>query len=386
MKNFTTLEKILPKPVHSLTRISQICILLLFTCFVSFYANAQSKNPVKGPKIYTNQDYIESLLDKTSFDISKPVSVFQHILNSLPEKVRIYPTEGYYYFYFYQDGVKYAGNIRLDIEERANGNLLFNYFKATNDWSYDETNNFRRLGKKDGVLIKEAARLTYDVTSKGKTVTFIINDLSGVKPPAGTLKKEEKYLGPVFDEAGVRFFLVFNQKIKGFHYILDETDGLTDELIPVKGLKNIVIGRRTGFAFYKEAEFNRKVLVAVHERNSSVNNYFDGPFDQLPDSFLNGDDLKNAILAVNPELSGKIDRYGNFDGEQRYLISPYTYYTNGEDLNFIENCIDNKQFPDNGQCFIIPDNTPTDSEEEAVEKKGEKQVNTKDPANSVVKK
>ncbi len=360
MKNFTTLEKILPKPLHSLTRIAQICILLLLTSILSLYANAQSDKAVDGPTVYTNQSYVESLLKRSSLDLSKPKSVFQHVLNSLPEKVRVYPTEGYYYFYFYQDGVKYAGNIRLDIEERAKGNLVFNFFKATNDWSYDETNSFRRFGKKDGVIIKETAKLTYAVTSGNKTVTFIINDLSGVKPPAGMLAANEKLIGPMLDEAGIRFFLVFNQKIKAFHYILDETSGVADELLTTKTSKNILIGRRTGFAYYNDTKLNRKVLIAVHERNSSVNNYFDGPFDQLPDSFIKGDDLKNAILAVAPGLKGKIDRYGNFDGDkQRYLIAPYTYYTSPDELKFVDECVTGKQFEDSGKCFDIPDQTPT---------------------------
>lgn len=371
MKNFTTLEKILPKPVHSLTRISQICILLLFTCVISVYAKAQSDSKNNGPVIYTNENLMESVLKKSTLDLSKPKLVFQHILNSLPEKVKVYPTEGYYYFYFYQDGVKYAGNIRLDVEERANGNLLFNYFKATNDWSYDEANSFRKFGKKDGIIIKETGRLTYDVTSGNRTVTFIINDLANVKPPSGMLKADEKYLGPVFDESGIRFFLVFNKNIKGFHYILDETDGVADELMSNKALKNIVIGRRTGFAFYNNAELKRKVLIGVHDRNSAVNNYFDGPFDQLPDSFLNGDDLKNAILEVAPGLKGKIDRYGNFDGdEQRYLISPYTYYSAAEDLKFVEDCVTGKQFKDTGECFLIPDQTPTGDENQKDDKEG----------------
>ena len=31
-----------------------------------------------------------------------------------------------------------------------------------------------------------------------------------------------------------------------------------------------------------------------------ANNYFDGPFDQLPDNFIAGEALRDAILSVRP--------------------------------------------------------------------------------------
>ena len=58
-----------------------------------------------------------------------------------------------------------------------------------------------------------------------------------------------------------------------------------------------------------------------------MNNYFDGPFDQLPDNFIEGDTLRNAILKVQPNLKGQIDRFGGTpDGEVRYMIGPYLLY------------------------------------------------------------
>ena len=58
-----------------------------------------------------------------------------------------------------------------------------------------------------------------------------------------------------------------------------------------------------------------------------MNNYFDGPFDQLPDNFIEGETLRNAILEIDPKLKGKIDRFGGSpDGEIRYMIAPYKLY------------------------------------------------------------
>ena len=43
-----------------------------------------------------------------------------------------------------------------------------------------------------------------------------------------------------------------------------------------------------------------------------LNDYFDGPFDQLPDNVLEGDTLRRIILELEPGLKGQIDRFGGF--------------------------------------------------------------------------
>ena len=58
-----------------------------------------------------------------------------------------------------------------------------------------------------------------------------------------------------------------------------------------------------------------------------ANNYFDGPFDQLPDNFIEGETLRDAILNVRPQLKGQIDRFGSApDGSIRFMIGPYLPY------------------------------------------------------------
>ena len=128
----------------------------------------------------------------------------------------------------------------------------------------------------------------------------------------------------------MRFLLVYNQKLKAFHYLLDETITPNESFTPSPSTDRILIGKRTGFAFYRDHKLDRKILIGVFEGNSRVNNYYDGPFDQLPDNFLEGNSLRDAILDVAPQLKGRIDRYGrSFDGETRYMVAPYTHYRVG---------------------------------------------------------
>ena len=306
------------------------------------------------PKFYRNQDYIESLQHPAVFDISNVSDVFQFVLNSLPKRVRVYPTESYYYFHFYYNGIEYKGNIRLDNQLRDEGKLYFNFFKATTDWLFDNDDNQAILGASDGVLVTKLKDLVYRVRSKNTEVVFELNDLSNVVPPSDAIAGDERYIGPVFDESGIRFFLLFSQINKSFLFVLDETAPVLDELVPSSVADHVTIGRRTGFAFYRDQSLGRKILIGVHTRNVSVNNYMDGPFDQLPDSFLKGDELRQAILVIQPDLKGKIDRYGNqSDGESRYLIEAYAQYEDEEELVPLSKCATTKPLPVVKSCLSL---------------------------------
>jgi hypothetical protein len=183
------------------------------------------------------------------------------------------------------------------------------------------------LGRRHGVTVDKLAPLSYRVSFKSKSVIFDLNDLSTVAPPSAALGPDEKYLGPVFDDSAIRFFLLYNTRLKIFHYVLDETIRVADEFFAAKSTDRIAIGRRTGFAFYRDHRLDRKILIGVFEGNARVNNYFDGPFDQLPDNFLVGDTLRRIILEVEPSLAGRIDRFGGSpDGSSRFLIAPYLHY------------------------------------------------------------
>lgn len=325
---------------------------------------ASAANAAERPRIYTNEQYIDDVTRKTEMPLDDPKAMFGIVLESLPERVKVYPTENYYYFYFYLNGSRYAGNIRLDAKDRDQGKLHFAYFPELNEWLKNDELQYRALGKDDGVTIEKVEPLLYRVTFGNKSVLFALNDLSNVVPPATALAPDEQYLGPVSDESGIRLFLVFNKRLKLFHYILDETVPAADELFPARATNRILIGRRTGFAFYDDHRLKRKILIGVFEGNSSVNNYFDGPFDQLPDNFMKGDELRQAILQVDPSLEGKIDSHGGSpDGSSRYLIGPYMYYRYEEELLPIHQCAIDKKLPRDlyHACFVVRDDYQGDA-------------------------
>jgi len=309
------------------------------------------------PALQTNQSYVEELARPTEIKVGDLMSVFGYVMSQLPERVKVYPTENYYYFGFLHDGIRYAGNIRLDASNRDDGKVIFAYFEDTSQW-YDEAPvQHAILDASQGVTVEKVEPLVYRISYQGKSVVFALNDLRNVKPAPGALGPEEKFIGPIFDESAIPFYLVFNTRLKIFHYVLNESDKVADSFFSPKGRDRILVGKRTGFAFYKDHRLNRKILIGAFDGNMRANNYFDGPFDQLPDNFIEGETLREAILSVRPQLKGQIDRFGGApDGSIRFMIGPYMPYQALTDLNDIDTCAKRKQKrADYYRCFVSDD-------------------------------
>ena len=291
------------------------------------------------PRFETNQKLLEEIDRANGLDINNTKAVFSYAFNSLPPDVRVYPTENYYYFSFYHGGIKFAGNMRLDAFDRDRGILHFAYFNAFTRWNEEMISNYKQLSKTDGVEIKKLGKLIYRVTFMDKSVVFHLNDLSDVKPPKGLVNDWEEYIGPVHDESGLQFYLLYNKNAKLFHYVLNRSVRVPDQFSVARSAADIKIGGRSGFAFYEDKFLDRMILIGVYEGNSMVNNYFDGPFDQLPDNFIKGDQLQKALIDETPELAGQIDRYGNTDaGKSRVLVAPYMYFSHESDLVVFSDC------------------------------------------------
>jgi hypothetical protein len=292
------------------------------------------------PRLYTNQQYVEDVTAPSRLDVADMSAVLKFVLASLPDEVTVYPTENYFYFSFYDAGVRWAGNLRLDAETRDDGKIHMTYFKDFTEWQQDEKDYTKIFGAADGVKVEKLRDLVYRVTAGDRSVVFRLNDLSAVVPPEGVLLPGERYLGPVFDESGVRFFLVFKPEERLFLFVLDETVRPADEFYASSVSDKLTVGRRTGFAFYADREAPRRILVGVQAGNTGTNNYLDGPFDQLPDNFIKGNELLDAILTVSPELAGTLDRFGNSEDDTvRYLIAPYMQYEYEDELASFDGCV-----------------------------------------------
>ena len=285
------------------------------------------------------------------------MAVFAYVLGSLPERVKVYPSENHYYLSFDLNGIRYAVNIKIDARLRAEGKVVFSYYEDRATWLEDTEGTALVLGPSRGVTVEKIEPLAYRVSYGKKSVVFALNDLSQVKPPAAALAPNDQFISPVFDKSAIRFFLVFNAKLKLFHYILDEAVKPADVFVPAPvGDGRILIGKRTGFAVYRDQRRDRKILIGVDQDNVAANNYLDGPFDQMQDNFIVGNSFQQAILAVEPDLKGQINRYGSLADGARVAVAPYMEYRSQKDLEIFDRCATSRRIPAEwyAACFALP--------------------------------
>ncbi|MGZ8388712.1 MAG: hypothetical protein ACXW3R_11410 [Rhodoplanes sp.] len=107
------------------------------------------------PQLKTDQSYIEEVRRPTSLAVDDPMAVFSFVFNSLPERVKIYPTENYFYFTFVHRGVPYNGNIRLDASDRDQGKLHFGYSEDMAEWRRETPLTYRLLDASRGVTVEK---------------------------------------------------------------------------------------------------------------------------------------------------------------------------------------------------------------------------------------
>jgi len=133
----------------------------------------------------------------------------------------------------------------------------------------------------------------------------------------------------------LHFFLVFNRSANWLYWVLDTWhDGHRASLTPLAD--DVVIDDRTEYAFYQDRARDRLILIGVEGFNVLQNNWYDGPFDQMPDNYvyLGQIEVQKYLEASYPHARGRIDKYGNYldKAGSRIAVAPYLVYFYRSDL------------------------------------------------------
>jgi len=290
----------------------------------------------------TNQQWLEGL-STDLVDLEDVDAVFWLVFSQLPDEVTVYPSENYYYYILCVEGRQFWGNIRLAAGHREQGLLSFAYFEFDEfpGAARDGLTRSKMFSGEDGVIVEELDRFTYTVSHKDKEVIFNLYKLPQNPPKLFSLGEDEVFVERTFDESGYQFFVIFNEKKNYFFWILNEEDDLTDILEPVGDDGEIVVGRRSGFAFWIDTEYdNRKVLLGIRQLSVRRNDYYDGPFDQLADNYAEEARISEYMQRAFPALEGRIDQFGYYTDTERPLrvaITTYiTYYSLPELEEFMQ--------------------------------------------------
>lgn len=273
--------------------------------------------PSPAPGLWRHEDWMAGLHNR-KLEVRDPAAVFGMVFAQLPEEVQVWPTENYYYWQMAAGGRSLQGNLRLSVEGRARGELAFGYGEPTefldDEERADRVAGARTFGAADGVAVRGEDEFTYVVTYRGKSVVFHLNRLVQDGPPGSRLAPGDRFLQRTQDESGLRFYLLYNTSARYFFWVLDDTEPVPEHFRPLA--PNVVIGRRTGFVFWRqEAVGGREVLASVRGVSLKRNDYHDGPFDQLADNSVRGDGLRPYLEEAMPWLRGRVDPWGNIRGE-----------------------------------------------------------------------
>jgi hypothetical protein len=266
-------------------------------------------------------------------------AVFAAVFAQLPAEVSVQPTENYYYWQLFCDGREVRGNIRLPSGQREKGTLCLGYAEFDefpNDGGPEpELSEWKYFGRADGVDVTCPDKFSSVVTFAGKAVTFRFLQLPQVPPKRFPLPPDEQFIERTFDESGIQFFLLYNTRNKYFLWVLNDEAEVPDHFYPLE--PDIVIGRRTGFAFWIDrANGNRKVLAAVRHASVERNDCCDGPFDQLADNYADETNIRHFIVEAIPACRDRIDKWGYFtdqgENPQRVALNAYGTWTKAAEI------------------------------------------------------
>lgn len=249
-----------------------------------------------------------------------PRAVLRHVLSSAPRRAVVWPSERYYYYRF-TDGLRQvSGNLRF-VDAEA-GILHIGYFNA-HDPSDQRAASF---SASDGVSVRwDASTKTARVECEGIARDFRL-DAFADSTPVFPLLFGERLVSRVIDESGFWFVLLFHEPTAQFYFVLEPCQPLPESLSRAGSTLPIEVGQESRYVFLLDEATGRRVLCGVHASNIRQNNYFDGPFDQVPPRLPLREMLERAYPYVR--YRGGIDEHGNFvrlEG-QRVAISPYQAY------------------------------------------------------------
>lgn len=275
-------------------------------------------------------------------DLEDVDAYFWHVFSRLPDEVTIYPSENYFYFVDHVAGRQVWGNIRLPAGRRERGVLSFGYSEFIEFPSgYGQyLTRSKYFTEADGLLVKQGKDpFEWRVSYNKKTVTFHLHRLVQEPPKLFALRTNEAFIMRTFDESGIQFFLLFNTASNYFFWVLNEEERVPDTFTALD--KDILVGRRTGFAFWVDGEKPpRKVLATIRKISVNRNDYYDGPFDQLADNYVEQTKISKWMERAIPSIKGRIDKYGYYtdvERPSRVALSCYgTYYTQADILEFVK--------------------------------------------------
>ena len=227
-------------------------------------AAAEEANPV----LHFNQAYLEEAMRTSTLDVNDPMAVFAFVFAGLPERVKVYPTENYFYFTFIHNGAPYDGNIRLDASNRDDGKMHLRLFGGPGGLAQRNRRDpphSRRVVRRER---REGRALALSRSPIGTRASCSSSTISrGCEPPPIGAGAERDVHRPDLRRVGGPLPSRVQPQAQDLplHARRDRAGRRPARCGPER-TDRILIGKRTGFAFYRDHLLDRKILIGVLRR------------------------------------------------------------------------------------------------------------------------
>ena len=293
-----------------------------------------------GSGVFSNEAYINGLY--TNMNLVSSEDVLRHVFKSLPDHAVVYPSENYYYFRFSGRGHSVAGAFWLGVQKIDSGLVGFSFTRKpeARDRFADpgRTPLYRDFGAADGVTVTRIDDFNIEIAFEDKTVHFELYRAPLRPGERCALRADEVFVGPCFDESGLRFDLLFNTAAHRLFWVLNEDHFVPDQLTALSA--NVSVGERSEFVFYTDSLNRRKILIGVNRINVADNTWYDGPFDQMPDNYVRAGltDMRTFLAQHHEVDAQQLDQYGFVLPRKmtRLGVDAYCRYDSREVFEFVD--------------------------------------------------
>jgi len=284
-----------------------------------------------------NQTVIEDVRTGDAATACDWKPVLTDLLAQLGPRAHVYPSENYFYFQFFRGGRSWSGNLRFPVDSRDAGVIQFVCYETYSRWLESHHHGVEReLGPADGIRLTRTGLLEYRLEFDGRSTTFSLNRLDQTPNPA-ILEPGEEFAGRALDESGLGFDILYLPARKAFLFVLGEAGPPAEAFVEIE--PDILLGRRTGFLFFRERGRDRLLLIAVQNEETEANTHNDGPFDHLPENDYRALAFLDRVYDAYPDMRGRLTEGGTIRGSGLIFgLAPYRTYVDHADLGFIAAC------------------------------------------------
>lgn len=262
------------------------------------------------------------------------MAAFAAAFASLPDEVSLWSNRNIYQYQLSGGAGALFGGFNLDAVNRDRGRIGFDLHGKSEPpdhrgWTF---------GRDDGVKVTKVTPDLYVVYFNRKAVIFRLNQHTGLRPGAASIRSGETYLGSVRDQTGLGFFLIRQEGAKRYFYTLDEAL-LNEKLEPVADSAQIRIGARSGFAYYRDRYLPRWILIGVRGKYADHDSLYNGPFDDAQNQRWRGGAVTKAIKSRRSGTAGPVERSENLAVTGAgVLVQPYMLYKSVNELSAFDQC------------------------------------------------